>query len=328
MSTDPDWKRKEKIVAAIESRLGNGAKVLWNQQLRVLASKSARKRQCDVVVIHGEAPRQTTSIIEVQKRGCKPTIGEFGGWLEKMREVGAQHLICVSEEGFPASIEEKADEVGPTVRLLTLKGLDQGKLEGIGFEAHPKLQNVRYDKVEGLMIEPLHPMRIDPSKPQGEMPSPFEKIFRQADGKKLSINDLLDWHFFGNPRNTAELPRNEEIVVSVNFEGWEPFKGLEYNSFADSWAHLKKLTINIRLLISEHEIDWSAETYEQVKWGEVAWAVRGRAEVSGQDFDLISPLIKDANGQYRLQRPVTISEHDAFFAIGDIGGMATKLHEL
>ena len=125
MTDKQDWKTQEKVVTIIERHLGQGAKVRRNVHLPVLESKIGRTRQCDIVIEEGTEPRQTISIVEVQKRGKKPEINEFGGWVKKMREVGAQHLICVSELGFPRSIKEEADLIGPTVRLLTLKKIEE-----------------------------------------------------------------------------------------------------------------------------------------------------------------------------------------------------------
>jgi len=127
MADDVDWQLQEKVVALLERHIANSASVRRNVHLPVLKSASGRTRQCDVVVVEGKEPRTTISIVEVQKRQSKPDINEFNGWVEKMREVGAQHLICVSSADFPKSIHEKSDEIGPTVRLLTLRQLEQGQ---------------------------------------------------------------------------------------------------------------------------------------------------------------------------------------------------------
>jgi len=118
----PEWKLVEEVAARLEAALAPHAVVSSNVQLPVLGS--SRRRQCDVVITMGRPPRETVSIVEVQKRKAKPDITTFHGWLQKMREVGAQHLICVSEAGYPASIlEEVSQRIGPTVRLLTLSEL-------------------------------------------------------------------------------------------------------------------------------------------------------------------------------------------------------------
>ena len=119
------WEGYEKLVAFLELFLTPDAQVRHNVYLPVLGSPSNRTRQCDVVIEHWLGPRKSLTIVEVQKRKKKPTINEFQGWLEKMNDVGAQQLICVSELGYPKSvIEQAATRVGSRVALMTLKELE------------------------------------------------------------------------------------------------------------------------------------------------------------------------------------------------------------
>lgn len=120
---NPSWRSTEIIAALVEKAISPGAIVTHNVHLPVIGS--SRTRQCDVVITFGEKPRQSIAIVEVQKRKKKPDINTFHGWLQKMREVGAQQLFCVSMAGYPNSIiEEVAQRVGPSVKLLTFKDLD------------------------------------------------------------------------------------------------------------------------------------------------------------------------------------------------------------
>jgi len=96
----PNWSIVERVAAALEKCLDPAARVEWNVRLPVVDGTPARTRQCDVVVRIGEEPRVTTSIVEVQDRKSRPSLSEFGGWIHKLREVGAQHLICVSRSGL------------------------------------------------------------------------------------------------------------------------------------------------------------------------------------------------------------------------------------
>src|SRR5690554_6771620 len=123
MANTPDWKSAEQIAAILEKALTPTAKVEHDVRLPVIGKR--RFRQCDVVITYGEHPRQTIAIVEVQKRRRKPSINTFHGWVQKMKEVGAQHLICVSALGYPKSIiDEVQTEYGPTVKLLTLEELE------------------------------------------------------------------------------------------------------------------------------------------------------------------------------------------------------------
>lgn len=110
----------------------------------------------------GNPPRQSITIVEVQKRNTKPNIATFDGWVGKMRSVGAQQLMCVSAIGYPQSIiEEVKLKHGPTVRLLTLKELQTIKIGNIifpfkyAFEPKPKFsfKSIGSVKLENLPLD-------------------------------------------------------------------------------------------------------------------------------------------------------------------------------
>ena len=125
INTKPEWEKTEKIIELLEKIISPDAKVEHNVYLPVIGSPSGRKRQCDIVIKFGSEPRQSITIVEVQKRKKMPDINTFQGWLRKMSEVGAQQLICVSALGYPKSIiEDVAINIGPTVTLMTLKELE------------------------------------------------------------------------------------------------------------------------------------------------------------------------------------------------------------
>ncbi|MCR4377275.1 MAG: hypothetical protein NUV50_04170 [Rhodospirillales bacterium] len=119
-----DGKEFERLVHLIERSIGPGAALEHDVQLPVIGSLSGRTRQCDLVIRTGSKPRETITIVEVQDRSRPIEVNTFGGWLTKLDEVRAQHLICVSRHDFPESIKEAATVRGNTVRLITLKELD------------------------------------------------------------------------------------------------------------------------------------------------------------------------------------------------------------
>ncbi|MGC4038680.1 MAG: hypothetical protein QM764_22140 [Chitinophagaceae bacterium] len=113
----------EHIVYWIEKSLAPGAIVLHNQRLPVVGSSSGKKRQCDIVIRSGPENRETLTIVEVQDRKSPVKIAEFEGWQKKLKQVGAQHLVCVSRHPFPESIKEQAALSGNTVKLITINTL-------------------------------------------------------------------------------------------------------------------------------------------------------------------------------------------------------------
>ena len=118
----------ERLVQVIEQSLAPGSIVERNIKLPVLNSKSGRTAQCDVIIRTGLPPRETITIIEVQDRLAPVDINDFRGWLEKLEEVGAQHLYCVSRKPFPESIKENATESGNKVKLVTLAEIDSDQI--------------------------------------------------------------------------------------------------------------------------------------------------------------------------------------------------------
>lgn len=128
-----DWKITEKVVAKIEEKINSSSLVEHNVRLPVIGDPNNGVRQCDVVIRTGSPPRETLTIVEVQNRDSRVDINTFGGWLEKMKEVGAQHLICVSKHPYPKSIISKAKKHGNSVSLIQLD-LDKKKKNGTPLE--------------------------------------------------------------------------------------------------------------------------------------------------------------------------------------------------
>lgn len=93
----PKWKHVERITALLEQSLTPTARVEHNVFLPVIGVPGD-KRQCDVVITYGQPPREAIAIVEVQDRTSKIAINDFDGWTVKREEVGANMLICVSEQ--------------------------------------------------------------------------------------------------------------------------------------------------------------------------------------------------------------------------------------
>src|SRR5262245_34041538 len=99
LSSEPQWRMVEKVVALLEKSLTPDARVKHNVKLPCLTT--GHEEQCDVVIEMGQAPRVTRTIVEVQKRNERVKPNDFRGWCQKMRDVGANRLICVSAKPFP-----------------------------------------------------------------------------------------------------------------------------------------------------------------------------------------------------------------------------------
>lgn len=119
---------KEQVVALLESRINPNAKIETNIHLPDLANPG-HKRECDVVIYEEINKRIITTIVEVQDRRSKVSIGEYTNFYQKFRDVGANRLIIVSKKEFPLSVIDKAKIHGPAVQLINLNKLDAQAFE-------------------------------------------------------------------------------------------------------------------------------------------------------------------------------------------------------
>ena len=95
MVSNAPGKLKEKVVTILERHIDQSARVTCDVPLPVVADPARKPRQIDVLIETGTEARPTRTIVEVQDRKSRPSPTEFDGWLTKMEEVGAQHLMCV-----------------------------------------------------------------------------------------------------------------------------------------------------------------------------------------------------------------------------------------
>jgi len=127
-----DGKQLEHLVRLIEKSITPEAKVEHDVDMPIINSRIGATTQCDIVIRSGISPRQTTTIVEVQDRKSKVKPNDFRGWVQKLEDVGAQHLICVSKQDFPKSIREQAALSSGKVILMTLQEAEPDFLP-IGF---------------------------------------------------------------------------------------------------------------------------------------------------------------------------------------------------
>ena len=262
-----NWEDIEKLVHLIEKSINPDSEVLHDQNLPVLNSPTGRTRQCDVVIISGNKKRRTTTIVEVQNRTSRVDINTFNGWLEKLKEVGAQHLVCVSKLAFPSSVKEKASQIGPTVILVNLTELTEP--DSIPLQ----LINSR-TTFSDFDIQELSDVEVTYSKAHldsTEITSddldicPFginDEIF-SLDGKntitifKISQNALQ--------QNKFNAPEVSEILIEEPENIYVLIKG--------TFLKLKKLCYKVKWSYQLYKIPPTVMTYEQVDDGTLAWVL-------------------------------------------------------
>lgn len=232
---EPDWKFIEKIATFLEQSITPSATVQHDVKLPVLGKPNRRPRQCDIVITYGKPPRQTTTIVEVQKRSRKPTITVFHGWIKKMREVGAQNLICVSTKGFPGSIIDSVNsEYGPTVRLLTLEELNKPEILGLSFIAPHLLYRQPHIELESVGDVYLQSSELneDISKFLNEFAlNQTEKLFELETHGQLALTDLINAIF--------DQISDEWIKITTS-------KSIDYRFTVDLGTKFNNLWIQVR----------------------------------------------------------------------------------
>lgn len=288
------WKIVEEVAALLEKSLTPAAIVRHDIKLPVVGKK--RMRQCDVVITYGRAPRQTISIVEVQKRDRKPDINTFHGWCHKMQEVGAQHLICVSVKGFPQSIiDEVATRYGPTVRLLTLNEIREATIPGLNLVA-PYLihKQPQFNLIEA-----------GPNLTLAESPTGVKVEFN-ADDKVFTIDDSTEFQSLNNvaaltmaeiseeySQRKDELPNEFEteiILGSVNSNLWFHLKGQAYK--------VVELPIKLNITTTVSNIPLTAFEYHQESIEDVlAWVAIAEYMVNNKTFSVRFLFKKDEDGR-------------------------------
>jgi len=270
------------------------AKIQHDVRLPILGQASGF-RQCDVVVWHGSPPRQTITIVEVQKRNKKPTLAEFHGWCQKMRDVGAQHLICVSALGYPKSIiDDVARRHGPTVRLMTLAEVESREVADLTLlssltHRHPEFSF----RVTGNLLLARGSESVLQTH---SVISGHEAVFQVENrSERLSLQDLarieLEKHAAANPRlpdvYTVErtLPSGEGLWVHL----------------ADQRVQVKSIPLVIDVKTKVSQIPVTAMEYRQENVnGSVAWVMVATGKVGEHDVSIKVTFHKDEQGFLRI----------------------------
>jgi len=285
-----DGKDLEYVVELIEKSISPSAVVKQNQLLPVIGSPSGRTRQCDVVIWERPGPRQTISIVEVQDRDSRVDITMFGGWVEKLKQVDAQQLICVSRHDFPISVKEEAFKLGGTVRLVTLKELDAEDIP-INFKiilkrgVHAKATKTDID-VTKSELETLGIWDVFERKYNGVQLDNDEQCWSLDKNKLVSLCTLFQDSFVrpegkneGEGRMFFDLEKGPELYVCIE-------------------GHFIRVGLDNRFLwtLKETELPISVLSYEQDGAGILAWFAEASYETENGPISIKVPFVKTDEG--------------------------------
>lgn len=275
---EPKWRTVERVVAQLESALTPTARIEHDVHLPVLGSPTGDTRQCDVVVRTGGPHRETLTIVEVQRRGRKVELNTFGGWLHKMVQVGAQHLICVSTNGFPDSVIHEAARRGPSVRLLTLKEVEEGRwpFDAFGLQ---QVDTLTVSPSEEVVVDALDGVRQAPGAADWDDP-----CLEDPQGHRRSLQELsctaahaLDWSGAGEGWHTRVI-KIEPLLLHLD---GRPTSRV-------------RLRFQLRVCVERRRVPLVVDEYRHVDADAIAWVVNARQD-GGPEFTIA--FTRDATGR-------------------------------
>jgi len=280
----------ERLVQLIERSINPDAKVEHDVQMPILTSQKGATTQCDVVITTGQPPRETVTIVEVQDRESKPAANDFRGWQQKLDDVGAQHLICVSREGFTESVIEKASQSGNRIRLVTIKELEAENIPLDFFEM--------YFDFESFDIEPLSKVEIHFS---GTDIKKFDIVEEyQSSGDDFDLNEKI---FSFNKKDLVSL--NDICKTYANIQGNKD-SGENRLEFIREQNHIfylidgnfvrTELKFEYKWIYEHINIPASVLSYEQDEHGTLAWVLKAGYEFNTGYFGFEMPVTKIEDG--------------------------------
>jgi hypothetical protein len=283
-----DGKYLEKLVHVIEQSIAPDSIVEHNVSLPIIGSKIGAAAQCDIVIRTGKKPRETITIIEVQDRNKPVDINDFRGWQQKLTDVGAQHLYCVSTKEFPGSIKEKAALSGNTIKLITLKELHENEIPitlfNFIFQYHdPDILHIKRNKTSFDQAE-IQNLGIEMTQVEREL-------------KTLKTNDLK---FSTNKKDLMALSTLCIQNIKTNKDVISETSELElgYDKKAPLFFFINGGFISICIGITYTwsykiiSVPVSVLSYEQNEFGALAWVLESFYQSSRGPIWFKIPVVK------------------------------------
>ena len=279
---EKDGKEFERLIELIERSISSDSRVERDVFLPVLHSASGRTAQCDVVIRSGYPPRETLTLVEVQDRSKRVEINDFRGWVKKLSDVGAQHLICVSMHPFPLSIKEDAATMGETVRLVTVKRLEVEEIPFSAFNFSFNLDRFALKNINDFVVG---------------VSSDCEELAREISG----IDSRFAHGFSFDGQTTMSfgdlcglLLKNEGYETSGRAVYQKPPEDdpILYYKIGDQFVKIGVI-IDFEWEIERLEIPMGAVlSYEQLNHGPLAWVIDANLDSPDGKVAVRIPLVK------------------------------------
>jgi hypothetical protein len=114
---DPKWRKFEKVIAGIQKFSEMGATVIHDD--RIKGKNSKRMRQIDVSVRFNQGLSEYLLIVECKLAKRKVSLEKIESLITKMRDVGADRAIMVTNHGYQVGAIETARAHNIDLRTLT-----------------------------------------------------------------------------------------------------------------------------------------------------------------------------------------------------------------
>lgn len=263
------WLELEHLVTLIEKSISPDSIVDHDVKLPMINSPSGAKSQCDIVIRAGKSPRETISIVEVQNRNKRVNVNDFRGWIKKVEDVGAQHLICVSLHDYPESVKEIAVSYGQKIRLVKLQEL---KVDNIPFD----LFNVNYE-YEDFSLKSIKKLDIGYSKSELEElgildnidGKDFSKVIKDQNTKCWSLEKKKMVSLFILCRDFYNPPNGKitgDGAISFNLKN-----GQELFMYESEFFYRVRMDCEFKWSKKIFKSPISVLSYEQIGDGSLAW---------------------------------------------------------
>jgi hypothetical protein len=285
-------KELELLINLIQKHIEPDAVVEHDVHLPVIGSASGRTRQCDIVITSGPKHRKTITIIEAQDRTSQVEINTFNGWLGKLDEIGAQHLICVSRLEYPESIKEKAISLGNKVKLINLKDADPTEIPISFLKSNFKYCNYQPSEI----IAP----KIIFTKAEAVSLGIFESINKFIETNKVDANSMIFSYDKHELKSIYTICQDSCENLSVNGSGSQI---LEFNKVDDPPlffhidGHFTRIGMRLEFKWKNEVIEYpvSLMSYEQQTDGSLAWIMEGKYDTPSGHLSFKVPLIRKEN---------------------------------
>ena len=130
MTTNPKWRKFERLVTAIHRALAHGAQVDWDCKIN--------GRQFDVVMRFTVGSYNYLTVIECRDTKTDVPVGDVEAFVTKSRDAKADKAVMVSSSGFQSGAREVADRHG--IELFSVSYIEGLPTQLLSDELYPALQ--------------------------------------------------------------------------------------------------------------------------------------------------------------------------------------------